>query len=107
MYQMFDGCYDLTSLNLTSFDTSNVTIMQFMFNNCSSLTSLDLSKFSFEKTPNVSYMLIGVGYIAENKPIHVKVSADGYTYLTQTTTNCGISPMAAKFVKPDDTDWGD
>ena len=36
---MFRGCSSLTSLDLSSFNTSNVTDMQYMFYSCSSLTT--------------------------------------------------------------------
>ena len=101
---MFVNCFSLTSLNLSSFNTSNVTDMADMFNGCYSLTSLDLSNFTFGKTPIVQFMLNNVGNNAENKPIPVKVKEEGYTYLTE--KNCGIDATAAKFVKPDGTDWG-
>ena len=45
--------YNGTELDLSSFDTSNVTNMGFMFYNCSKLTSLDLSNFN---TSNVTDM---------------------------------------------------
>ena len=54
MSSMFSGCTDLISLDLSSFDTSNVTDMDSMFGNCSSLTSLDLSSFD---TSNVTNMV--------------------------------------------------
>ena len=53
MTHMFNGCYSLTSLDLTGFDTSKVTYMGGMFQDCSSLTSLDLSNFD---THNVTRM---------------------------------------------------
>lgn len=53
MYQMFDYAYAITSLDLSSFDTSNVTNMDFMFDGCSALTSLNLSGFD---TSNVTTM---------------------------------------------------
>ena len=105
MTNMFLNCSSLTSLDLSSFNTSKVTTMERMFDLCCSLTSLDLSNFTFEKRPIVQFMLNNVGNNAEIKPIPVKVTADGYTYLTQTTTNCGISTTAAKFVQPDGTAW--
>lgn len=46
---MFDGCSKLTSLDLKTFNTANVTNMSGMFNRCESLTSLDLSMFNTEK----------------------------------------------------------
>ena len=50
---MFYGCSALTSLNLSSFNTANVTSMGYMFYNCSALTSLDLSNFN---TAKVTFM---------------------------------------------------
>ena len=42
MNKMFNDC-PLTSLDLSHFDTSNVTDIRFMFEDCANLTSLDLS----------------------------------------------------------------
>lgn len=56
MYQMFSGCSSLTNLDLSSFNTSNVTNMTNMFSYCSSLTSLDLSSFNTSKITNMSYL---------------------------------------------------
>ena len=50
---MFMGCQSLTSLDLSSFNTSNVTDMSSMFQHCNSLTSLNLSSFD---TSNVTDM---------------------------------------------------
>ena len=51
MDSMFHACYDLTSLDLSNFDTSNVTNMSYIFSSCSALTSLDLINFD---TSNVT-----------------------------------------------------
>ena len=53
MWNMFDGCEQLTSLDISHFDTEKVTDMNFMFNNCEKLASLDISSFD---TKNVEYM---------------------------------------------------
>lgn len=53
MGYMFYNCDKLTSLDLSSLNTSNVTTMRYMFYNCSVLTSLDLSHFD---TSNVTDM---------------------------------------------------
>ena len=45
MYDMFAICSSLTSLNLSNFNTSKVTTMNSMFACCSSLISLDLTNF--------------------------------------------------------------
>jgi len=42
---MFSGCSSLTSLDLSSFNTENVTNMGAMFYNCSRLTNLNLYNF--------------------------------------------------------------
>ena len=53
---MFRGCYSLTSLDLSNFDTTNVKYMGFMFYDCASLTSLDLSSFNTTNVTNMSSM---------------------------------------------------
>ena len=53
MRNVFSGCWSLTSLDLSGWNTSNVTSMTNMFRNCYSLTSLDLSGFN---TSNVTTM---------------------------------------------------
>ena len=53
MEGMFSNCYKFTTLDLSHFDTSNVTNMEFMFNNCFALSSLNISSFN---TSNVTDM---------------------------------------------------
>lgn len=53
MNRLFDGCYYLYSINLSNFDTSKVTNMGSMFYNCQSLTWINLHSFD---TSNVSIM---------------------------------------------------
>lgn len=53
---MFNGCLNLTSLDLSSFDTSQVTDMSYMFYVCSILTSLDLSSFDTSKVTDMTAM---------------------------------------------------
>ena len=53
---MFDDCYSLTSLNISSFDTSKVTNIRMMFNDCTSFTSLDLSNFNTSKVTDMDSM---------------------------------------------------
>ena len=59
MNWMFKDCSSLTSLDLSSFNTSNVTGMNSMFYNCSSLTSLDLSSFDTSKVTDMWKMFYG------------------------------------------------
>ena len=56
MYGMFSDCSNLTSLDLSNFNTSNVTTMENMFFYCTSLTSLDVSHFDTSNVTNMGYM---------------------------------------------------
>ena len=56
MYQMFSGCSSLTNLDVSSFNTSNVTNMNNMFEECEALTSLDVSGFNTSKVTYMSSM---------------------------------------------------
>ena len=56
---MFDGCSSLTFLDLKSFDTSKVSLMNHMFNDCNSLKSLNLEFFNTSKVINMEYMFNG------------------------------------------------
>ena len=54
---MFQNCYKLTSITFgNNFDTSNVTNMGGMFQYCSGLTSLNLSNFDTSAVTNMSNM---------------------------------------------------
>ena len=59
---MFSGCINLASLDVSSFDTSNVTSasnqqgMYGMFMNCKSLQSIDLSSFNTQNVRIFQYM---------------------------------------------------
>jgi surface protein len=53
---MFYNCSSLTSLDVSSFDTHNVTDMGTMFGKCSSLTTLDLSSFDTSKVTKMDWM---------------------------------------------------
>lgn len=101
MGDMFNGCSKLKTIDVSKFNTTNVTGMRGMFSRCTSLTSLDLLNFTFDECPEVSSMFDLVGSTAESQPIPVKVTKDGYIYLTQVTENCKIDPTYAKFVNAD------
>ena len=53
---MFGFCESLTSLDLSNFDTSNVTDMSLLFQYCRNLTSLDVSKFNTSNVQNMDSM---------------------------------------------------
>lgn len=56
MRNMFSGCNKLTSLNLSGFNTSNVTSMTKMFQNCYGLKNLNLNNFNTSNVTDMSYM---------------------------------------------------
>ena len=53
---MFSGMSNITSLDLSNFDTSSVINMSHMFKDMSSLTSLDLSNFDTSEVDNMEWM---------------------------------------------------
>ena len=59
MNDMFSWCVSLTSLELGSFDTAAVQDISWMFGHCSSLTSLDLSSFNTAAVQDMSWMFWG------------------------------------------------
>ena len=59
MSRMFQGCYGLTSLDVSKFNTSKVTDMCRMFQGCYGLTSLDVSKFNTSKVTDMCCMFVG------------------------------------------------
>ena len=56
---MFYICSSLKELNVSSFNTNNVTNMSQMFSGCSSLKELSLSNFNMNKVNNYYLMLYG------------------------------------------------
>ena len=69
MKAMFQECSSLTNLDLSSFNTSNVTNISNMFNNNSNLTNIDLSSFDFSRVTTSSDMFYNV---PTNSLIYVK-----------------------------------
>ena len=60
MNSMFYGESNLTSLNLSNFDTSQVKDMRNMFYGMSNLTTLNLSSFDTSKVTNMGSMFLGM-----------------------------------------------
>ncbi len=60
MASMFNGCEKLKSITFgANFSTAGANAMQYMFYNCQALESLDLSKFDTEKVTNMANMFSG------------------------------------------------
>ena len=56
MNNMFSNCHALTNLDVSKFNTSNVTSMNSMFSNCYALTNLDVSGFNTSNVINMNNM---------------------------------------------------
>ena len=61
MAYWFYECTELTSIDLSKFNTSNVTNMSYMFYYCSGLTSIELSGLDTSNVTNMSSMFRGCG----------------------------------------------
>ena len=59
MEDMFAGCSSLKELNLSNFNTNNVTNMKCMFSRCSSLKELNLSNFNTNNVTDMYKMFDG------------------------------------------------
>ena len=59
MAVMFYGCSGLSELNVSNFNTSNVTDMGSMFSGCESLQTLDFSNFNKYNVTVITYILYG------------------------------------------------
>ena len=55
---MFTGCYKLTTLNISNWNTSKVTNMNCLFGWCHSLTSLDLSQWNVSQVTDMQETFI-------------------------------------------------
>lgn len=56
---MFYGCSNLASVDVSGFNTDNVTSMENMFGDCTSLTTLDLGSFNVSSVDMFIYMFQG------------------------------------------------
>lgn len=68
MQSMFEGCINLESIDLSSFDTENMKSMTGMFFSCTKLETLDLSSFA---TPKMVSMLAAFSNCKNLKKIYV------------------------------------
>ena len=56
---LFYNIYNLQSINLSSFNTKNVTNMGYMLAYCKNLQSIDLSSFNTQNVTKMNYMFYG------------------------------------------------
>ena len=80
MMGMFIDCSNLINIDLSSFNTQNVTNMSFMFNLCSNLTNIDLSSFNTQNVTNMRGMFRNCSNL---------INIDLSSFNTQNVTNMG------------------
>ena len=64
---MFRDCSSLKSIDLSSFNTTNVKDMSYMFSDCSSLLSIDLSSFNTTNIKKMYWMSTGCFSLKKEK----------------------------------------
>ena len=74
MNYMFYACSELTSIDLSGWNTSKVTNMDSMFGNCSSLTSLDVSHFNTSNVTNMWNMFLDCSSLTSLDVSHFNTS---------------------------------
>ena len=63
MQYMFAGMNNVTALNLSNFNTSQVTNMQYMFAGMNNVTALNLSNFNTSQVTNMKSMFAGMNNV--------------------------------------------
>lgn len=108
MSSMFDGCSGLTSLDLSAFDTENITNMDYMFNGCSGLTSLDLSSFDTSQVTSMYKMFSGCSGLTSldlssfdtSKVTRMDYMFQGCSGLTTLTTGVNFKFVGTSYYLP-------
>ena len=85
---MFKECSSLQSINLSSFNTTNVKDMNNMFTYCSSLQSIDLSSFNTTNVEDISGMFNGCSSLEKR---NVKIGKYGKKILDEDCWNLIIN----------------
>ena len=98
MSQMFYHCFNLTNLDLNSFNTINVTDMSAMFQSCQSLTFLDLSNFNTSNVTNMVYMFAGCSGLTS-----LNFSNADFSNVTEYTNMLNNVPSTATIYVKDNT----
>ena len=86
MNEAFYKCTNLTSIDLTNLDTSNVTYMNSMFYNCNSLKLLDASNFNTSKVTDMSGMFYNCNLLETIDLSNFNTS--NVTYMTNMFNGC-------------------
>ncbi len=84
MSGMFQRCNSLTALDLSHFSTANVTNMSFMFGGCSEMTSLNIDKFIIKDSTNVTNMFENISSYSQN--ITITLPLKSYEWVSDQLT---------------------
>ena len=57
-FSLFEGCFNLNSLDISNLNTEYIEDMSYMFSNCRKLTSIDLSNFNTRNVKNMKWMFV-------------------------------------------------
>ena len=99
---MFLYCSNITEINLSNFDTSKITYMNYMFYGCSLLTSLDLSNFdTSSNSKNFATMFRGCSSLKyinlKNSNIKSNQYQKIFSGISENTMFCGIDNKSDDF----------
>ena len=97
MERMFSGCSVLTNLDLSSFNTTNVTDMSYMFSGCSSLINLDLSGFNTSKVTNMYSMFYYCSKLQTQINI-VNINTTTYNYMFSTAATDPNAKIVVNYI---------
>ena len=103
MSSMFQQCSNLSSLNVSNFDTNNVTSMGHMFYLCKKLTSLNLSNFTGYQTA-LDYLVSGCSKLTYLDISNIDIRSA--RYIANIFEKCSILAtlkISEKFSPPSDT----
>ena len=68
---MFYECSSLKNIDLSNFNTQNITNMSYMFGECNSLKNIDLSNFNTQNVTNMCYMFFECGCLIKRNIIAI------------------------------------
>ena len=85
MGYMFNNGINLTTIDVSNFDTSKVTNMDYMFFDCYNLTALDVSKWDLSNVTRMNKIFDGCQNLkiltaAPNEKLAAALPGSGWTY---------------------------
>ena len=98
MISMFTNCTGLVNFDLSNFDTSDVTTMLSMFQGCTKLSSLNLRSFTLEKNPSLQQMFYNCTSLK-----YLDIRNFDFTNITKYTNIFYGVPVDCEIIVKDDT----